>query len=157
MPKKSLSYDFTVASLKNYLNGLDTYGDDLEFSTKIKITGFDMKKAKFNVLFKIGENENVFSIDVELNFELEFPLKKNVRLNMCLKNVSGIKVSMSSGTPTIKEEEALISAIEESFDFENIPLCLSDDGVSFRDYFTKIKNVQPSEEGLYIFGDQLYQ
>ena len=76
---------------------------------------------------------------------------------MCLKNVSGIKVSMSSGTPTIKEEEALISAIEESFDFENIPLCLSDDGVSFRDYFTKIKNVQPSEEGLYIFGDQLYQ
>ena len=58
---------------------------------------------------------------------------------------------------TIKDEAGLVSAIQESFDFGNIPICLSDNGVSFRDYYAKIKKVEDSEEGFYIFGDQLYQ
>lgn len=157
VPLKKLSYDFTVASLKNYFNGLDSYADALEFSTNIKISEFDMKQTKFNVAFNIGDSQNIFSINVELNFELDFSVKKNVRINMCLKNVTDINVSISTGSVTIKDKVGLISAIEESFDFENIPLCLSDDGISFRDYYAKINNIQVKEEGLYIFGDQLYQ
>jgi hypothetical protein len=157
VPKKSLSYDFTALSLKKYFNGLDAYDDALEFSTSIKISEFDTKSAKFNTNFNIGENQNVFAINVELNFGLKFSLKKNVRLNLCLNNVSNIKVSISSGSVTIKDEAGLISAIQESFDFDNIPICLSDNGVSFRDYYAKIKNIEALEEGFYLFGDQLYQ
>ena len=157
VPKKSLSYDFTVASLKKFFNGLDAYDNALEFSASIKISEFDTKSAKFNANFNIGENQNVFSINVELNFGLEFSLKKNIRLNLCLNNVSNIKVTISTGSVTIKDEAGLVSAIQESFDFGNIPICLSDNGVSFRDYYSKIKNVEASEEGFYIFGDQLYQ
>ena len=155
--KKTLSYDFTVASLKKFFNGLDAYDNALEFSARIKISEFDTKSAKFNANFNIGENQNVFSINVELNFGLEFSLKKNVRLNLCLNNVSNIKVTISTGSVTIKDEAGLVSAIQESFDFGDIPICLSDNGVSFRDYYAKIKNVEASEEGFYIFGDQLYQ
>ena len=67
------------------------------------------------------------------------------------------EVTISTGSVTIKDEAGLVSAIQESFDFGNIPICLSDNGVSFRDYYAKIKNVEASEEGFYIFGDQLYQ
>ena len=157
VPKKSLSYDFTALSLKKYFNGLDAYDDALEFSTSIKISEFDTKSAKFNTNFNIGENQNVFAINVEMNFGMKFSLKKNVRLNLCLNNVSNIKVSISSGTVTFKDEAGLISAIQESFDFDNIPICLSDNGVSFRDYYAKIKNIEALEEGFYLFGDQLYQ
>ena len=157
VPKKSLSYDFTVQSLKKYFNGLETYTDDLEFSTKIKIKEINTSTAKFNVAFNIGKTTNVFSIDIELNFGVDIPLKRNVRLNICLNKVSKLKVGISSGAVTIKDEVGLISAIQESFDFKNYPLCLSDEGVSFRDYYTKITKIKASEEGFYLFGNQLYQ
>ena len=157
VPKKSLPYDFTAQSLKKYFDGLDSYDNASEFSTNIKISEFDTKSAKFNVNFNIGENLNVFSINVELNFKLEFSLKKNVRVNLCLNDVSDIKISISTGTVSIKDEAELLSAVQQSFDFENIPICLSDNGVSFRDYYAKIKKIAALEEGFYLFGDQLYQ
>ena len=156
-PKKTLPYDFTVTSLKKYFNGLDEYDDTLEFSTKINNIEFDTKNAKFTVVFNIGDKLNVFSLNVELSFTCDFTLKRNVRLNLCLKDVSGLKVSISAGSASIKDETGLISAIQESFDFKNIPICASDDGVSFRDYFTKISKIQALDEGLYLFGEQLYQ
>ena len=157
VPKKTLSYDFTVASLKKYFSGLDEYSDTIEFSTKINILEFDTKKAKFNAAFNIGEKVNVFSLNVELNFSCEISLKRNVRVHLCLKSVSDLKVSISTGTVSITDEAGLISAIQESFDFKNIPICLNEDGVSFRDYYTKISKIEPSEEGIYLYGEQLYQ
>ena len=156
-PKKTLPYDFTVTSLKKYFNGLDEYDDTLEFSTKINNIEFDTKNAKFTIAFNIGEKLNVFALNVELSFTCDFTLKRNVRLNLCLKDVSGLKVSISAGSASIKDETGLISAIQESFDFKNIPICASDDGVSFRDYYTKISKIQALGEGLYLFGEQLYQ
>ena len=156
-PKKTLSYDFTVKSLKNYFNGLDSYDETLEFSTKIKILKIDITKPKFSVKFNIGETADVFAIDVEFNFGIDFNLKKNVRLNLCMKSVSNINANISSGSITIKDQTALVSAIQESFDFKNYPLCLSEEGVSFRDYFSKITKIGAAQEGLYIFGNQLYQ
>ena len=76
---------------------------------------------------------------------------------MCLKSVSDLKVSISTGSVSITDEAGLISAIQESFDFKNIPICLNDDGGSFRDYYTKISKIEPSEEGIYLYGEQLYQ
>ena len=157
VPKKSLSYDFTVASLKNYFNGLNSYDDKLEFSTKIKITEFDSKSVKFSVAFTLGDKTNVFSVNVEIKLGYDFSLKKNVRLNLCLKSVSDMKVTISSSTITIKDEEGLKKVIEESFDYENIPLCLSDGGISFKDYYAKILKIKDTDEGFYLSGNQLYQ
>lgn len=157
VPKKSLSYDFTLASLKKYFNGLDSYDDKLEFSTKIKISEFDSKSTKFNVAFNLGDKTNVFSIDAEIKLGLDFSLKKNVRLNLCLISISDIKVTISSSTITIKDENELIKVIEESFDYKNIPLCLSDTGISFKDYYAKILKIKAADEGFYLSGNQLYQ
>ena len=157
VPKKSLSYDFKISSLKKYFNGLDTFDDNTDFFTEIKIIEFDTKTAKFNVAFNIGDQSNVFAIDITMNFALEFSLKKNVRLNLCITSISGIKANISSGTITIKDETGLINAINESFDFKNYPLCLSDDGVSFKDYYAKISKATAFDEGYYLSGKQLYQ
>ena len=157
VPKKSLSYDFTLASLKKYFNGLDSYDDKLEFSTKIKISEFDSKSTKFNVAFNLGDKTNVFSIDAEIKLGLDFSLKKNVRLNLCLISISDIKVTISSSTITIKDENELIKVIEESFDYKNIPLCLSDTGISFKDYYAKILKIKAADEGFYLSGNQVYQ
>ena len=92
-----------------------------------------------------------------MNFALEFSLKKNVRLNLCITSISGIKANISSGTITIKDEAGLINAINESFDFKNYPLCLSDDGISFKDYYAKISKATAFDEGYYLSGKQLYQ
>ena len=157
VPKKSLSYDFTLASLKKYFNGLDSYNDKLEFSTKIKISEFDSKSTKFNVAFNLGDKTNVFSIDAEIKLGLDFSLKKNVRLNLCLISISDIKVTISSSTITINDENELIKVIEESFDYKNIPLCLSDTGISFKDYYAKILKIKAADEGFYLSGNQVYQ
>ena len=53
--KKSLSYDFTVASLKKFFNGLDAYDNALEFSASIKISEFDTKSAKFKPTNSTGK------------------------------------------------------------------------------------------------------
>ena len=109
---------FLVKILINF-NGLDTFDDNTEFFTEIKIIEFDTKTAKFNVAFNIGDQSNVFAIDIMMNFALEFSLKKNVRLNLCIASISNIKANISSGTITIKDETGLINAINESFDFKN--------------------------------------
>ena len=155
-PKKTLPYDFTVSSLKKYFKGLDTKDDNLEFSNIINISYLDTNKVQFNVKFII-ENSEIFSIDVELNIELNFSLKNNIRLNLCLSNVNNIQIKINSDTVQISDIEGLKSAIENSFDYENIPLCLSNDGVSLRDYYSIIHKVENTEEGYYIEGDQLYQ
>ena len=155
-PKKTLPYVFTVNSLKKYFKGLDSFDNNSEFSTNIKITYLDNQKTKFNVKFII-QNKEVFSINVELELKLNLSLIYNIRLNLCLSDVNDIKINISGGSVQILDEEGLKSAIKESFDFENIPLCLSDKGISLRDYYAIIHNVEMSEEGYYIEGDQLYQ
>ena len=156
-PKKTLPYSFNLESLKTYFNNLDSYADDTEFSTTIKISNFDSKNAKFNVAFNLGENKNVFSIDVEISMKLALSLKKNVKLNLCVESVSDIKTKISTGNVEIKDEDKLKTAVENSFDFKNYPFCLSDDGVSFKDYYSKILKTQALDEGFYLFGNQLYQ
>ena len=156
-PKKTLPYSFNLASLKTYFTNLDSYADDIEFSTTIKISEFDSKNAKFNVAFNLGENKNVFSIDVEISMKLALSLKKNVKLNLCVESVSDIKTKISTGDVTIKDEDKLKTAVENSFDFKNYPFCLSDDGISFKDYYSKILKAQTLDEGFYLFGNQLYQ
>ena len=131
-----------VYVLYEYFKGLDSFDNNSEFSTNIKITYLDNQKTKFNVKFII-QNKEVFSINVELGLKLNLSLIYNIRLNLCLSDVNDIS--------------GLKSAIKESFDFENIPLCLSDKGISLRDYYAIIHNVEMSEEGYYIEGDQLYQ
>ena len=91
--------------------------------------------------FNLGENKNVFSIDVEISMKLALSLKKNVKLNLCVESVSDIKTKISTGNVEIKDEDKLKTAVENSFDFKNYPFCLSDDGVSFKDYYSKILNL----------------
>ena len=154
---KKLSYDFTAASLKTYFDKLDSYPDTDEFSVKIKISELTSKNIKFNANFKIGQKEDAFSLDIELNLNLKATVKKNVKLNLCLAKAEVGKVSIASGDITIKDENKLKSAIVEGFDYDKVPLCLDNGNISFRDYYSIISNVDLKDEGIYIEGNHLYQ
>ena len=157
VPKAEIPYDFKFSSLKKYFDGLGTYSDEEEFSTKIKIKEFSTKSAKFNVVFIIKEEEK-FNMDVTVNYNLKGDLNKNVLVNLCVFRISNVEVGKPTGTVKIKDEANLKDAISKSFDFTNYPLCLTDEGVSFKDYFSKITSIEDSSnDGIYLFGNQLYQ
>ena len=65
-----------------------------------------------------------------------------------------------TGLPESRIEELLLElkeVIEESFDFNHNPICLNNNGISLKDYFTEITKAEIKEEGLYFEGPQLYQ
>lgn len=155
---KELSYDFTVSSLKKYFSGLQSFSDDTYFETRIKITDITINKVKFTVSFNIGTKENVFSIDVESEIKAKVPILKTVRFNICLDSTSTTNVKIKSGSGiSITNEEFLKKVIDESFDPSNVPLCLNENGITLRDYFSFIKNGYILNEGIYLEGNQLYQ
>ena len=154
---KTLSYDFTVGSLKKYLSGLDSYQASEAFEAKVKINEFSTNKVKLTANFNIGDKTNVFSLDVELEIKLKVSLFRSVRLNTCLESAKTTQVSVKSGGVSITNESGLKSAIEEAFDYDNVPLCLSNKGVTLRDYYSIITKVYCQDEGIYIEGNQLYQ
>jgi len=154
---KTLSYDFTVGSLKKYLSGLDSYQDSQPFEAKVKINEFSTKKVKFTASFNLGDKTNVFSLDIELEIKLKVSLLRSVRLNACLENAKTTQISVKDGGVSITNESGLKSAIEEAFDYDNVPLCLSNKGVTLRDYYSIITKVYCQDEGIYIEGNQLYQ
>lgn len=154
---KQLSYEFNVASLKKYFKGLDDYEDSDTFYCEVNILKIAFKETYYTVKFII--NDSNFVIGVNSNITIDVPLTKNVRLNFCLKEAKAIKVEMVTVGTTVEitDSEGLIKAIDESFDYRNNKICLSDNGITLKDYFSKIKNIYFREEGLYLEGDHLYQ
>ena len=154
---KSLSFDFTVSSLKNYFKGLNSYENNETFEAKIKINELNSKKMKLNAVFNIGNSNDVFSLDIQMDTNLKVEIIRNVRLNICLDNVKNIRICVKSGNVFIIDESGLQKAIEESFINSNESKCLSDDGISLRDYYSIITNAYCQDEGIYLEGNHLYQ
>lgn len=154
---KSLSFDFTVSSLKNYFKGLNSYENNETFEAKIKINELNSKKMKLNAVFNIGNSNDVFSLDIQMDTNLKVEIIRNVRLNICLDNVKNIRICVKSGNVSIIDESGLQKAIEESFINSNESKCLSDDGISLRDYYSIITNAYCQDEGIYLEGNHLYQ
>jgi len=154
---KDLSYDFTVSSLKKYFSGLDTYGNSEVFEAVIKINELNSKSTKFSVSFKIGTKSDVFVLDVEMDIELKVLVTKSVRINLCLGGDKNMKITVKSGNVSIIDESGLVRVMQESFDYDNSRLCLSDKGISLRDYYSLITKAYFQEEGIYLEGNQLYQ
>lgn len=152
-----MSFDFTVSSLKNYFKGLNSYENNETFEAKIKINELNSKKMKLNAVFNIGNSNDVFSLDIQMDTNLKVEIIRNVRLNICLDNVKNIRICVKSGNVSIIDESGLQKAIEESFINSNESKCLSDDGISLRDYYSIITNAYCQDEGIYIEGNHLYQ
>jgi hypothetical protein len=158
---KKLSYDFNVASLKRYFNGLNNFRDDEYFYSEIFIDNITSTEAKYRAKINIGSNDNNFVININSKIAMNLSTKRGVRFNLCLKEAkaTNIEVVSSSFEPKVEitNFEGLKNAIDESFDYDYNKICLSDDGISMRDYFSKITNVYTREEGIYLEGRHLYQ
>ena len=158
---KTLSYDFNVASLKRYFNGLNNFRDDEYFYSEIFIDNITSTEAKYRAKINIGSNDNNFIINIISKISMNLSIKKGVRFNLCLKEAkaTNIEVLSSSFEPKVEitNLEGLKSVIDESFDFDYNKICLSDDGISMRDYFSKITNAYARGEGIYLEGKHLYQ
>ena len=156
---KQLSYDFTVSSLKNYFNGLQDLKDSDYFYCEIFIDKFTFNETIYRAKFII-DNFN-FIIKVTSRIEVDLPIIKNIRFNLCLKNAKATDVEVISNSQDLKIEiknlEKLKEAIDESFDFDYNKICIFDKGFSMRDYLSKIKSIYIREEGLYLEGNHLYQ
>ena len=158
---KKLSYDFNVASLKKFFSGLNNFRDDEYFYSEVFIDNITSTEAKYRAKINIGSNDNNFVININSNIAMNLSTKRGVRFNLCLKEAKAINIEVVSSSFEPKVEitnfEGLKNAIDESFDYDYNKICLSDDGISMRDYFSKITNVYAREEGIYLEGRHLYQ
>ena len=157
---KKLSYDFTVASLQKYFNGLDNLNKKDTFYCQVYIQDITFDKVSFKVIFQIRNADKTnFSVNVTSSIRIDLPITKSVRFNLCLGKITTKKVEMIPGqiNVDIKDLEGLQKAINESFDFKHNPICLNDEGISLRDYFAEINKAYLQPEGIYLEGKQLYQ
>jgi len=159
---KKLSYDFNVASLKKFFSGLNNFKDEEYFYCEIFIDNITSTEARYRAKVNIGSNDNNnFVINIISKLTMDLSTNRGVRFNLCLKEArtTNIEVISSSIEPKVEISnlEGLKNVINESFDYDYNKICLSDDGISLRDYFSKITNVYSREEGIYIEGKHLYQ
>ena len=150
-------YDLSASSLKKYFNGLNSYENNESFEAKIKINELNSKTIKLNAAFNIGKSNDLFSMDIEADTTLKVDIIKNVRINVCLDSVKNVKILVKSGNLAISDESGLKKYIEESLNNANESICLSDDGISLRDYYSVITKAYCQDEGIYLEGNHLYQ
>ena len=159
---KKLSYDFTVESLQKYFTGLDSIKKENIFNCEIYIENITLFETIYRVKININdENKNNFQMKIHSEINIDLPIIKSVKFNLCLKEIKSKNIEIISSTiepqVEIKDLDGLKKVIEESFDFEKIPICINDNGISLRDYFSKIYKIYLQEEGIYFEGNQLYQ
>ena len=156
---KQLSYDFTVASLKKYFNGLQNLKDKDFFYCDVYINNITLNAVNYTVRFNI----DTFNFTVKINSKINVDIvrMKKIRFDLCLNETKTTNVEVVSSPPEtkveIKDLDGLKKAIDESFDYERNKICFTNEGISMRDYFTKINDIYMREEGLYLEGNHLYQ
>ena len=150
-------YDLSASSLKKYFNGLNSYENNESFEAKIKINELNSKIIKLNAAFNIGNSNDVFSMDIQADTTLKVDIIKNVRINICLDGIKNVKILAKSGNLAINDELGLKNYIAELFNNANESICLSDDGISLRDYYSVITKAYCQDEGIYLEGNHLYQ
>ena len=160
---KHLNYDFTVSSLKKYFNGLQIYNDNDYFYCEVYIDSFSLNKVNYRVKFNITNPKYnyYFIINISCKINVDFPIMKNTRFNLCLKEVKTTNIEVIFSSTELKIDirnmEELKKDIDEPFGFDDNKICLFDNGIAMRDYFAKIRDIYLREEGIYIEGDHLYQ
>ena len=154
---KASEFDFTVSTLKHFFDGLNSYQDSEIFEAKIKINELNYKSAKFNMAFNIGSKTNVFSLDIEADTPLKVEISKSVRINVCLDSLKNLKITLTDVNVSITDEFGLKAILAESIKYLNEEVCLTDNGISLRDYYSIITNAYSQDEGIYLEGNQLYQ
>ena len=154
---KSSGFDLSVSTLKNYFDGLNSYENNEIFEAKIKINELNSKSIKFNMAINIGTRTNAFSLDVEADTPLKVEISKSVRINICLDSLKNLKLSVKSGNVSITDESGLKTILAESIKYLNEEACLTDSGISLRDYYSIITKAYSQDEGIYLEGNQLYQ
>lgn len=153
---KQLSYDFNVASLKKYFNGLDYLKNEDSFYCEVFIDTITLNEVIYRVKFIIGGTNFMIKINSTLNVDVI--RIKNLRFNLCLKEAKTTNVEViESSNINIIDLDGLKKVIDESFDYDYNKICFTDEGISMRDYFTKIKDIYMRDEGLYLEGNHLYQ
>ena len=156
---KKSSYDFNVASLNKYFSGLKQLNDNTNFYCQIYIDSIEFNRVNYRVKFNL-DNYN-FVIKVSSVIDMDISVSRNVRFNLCLKEIKTKTVEVVSDINNLKVEitniEGLKKAIDDSFDSDYNKVCLTDESISLRDYYNKIRNAYIREEGIYLEGDQLYQ
>ena len=157
---KQLSYEFNVASLKKYFNGLQNIQDNEYFYCEVFIDNITLNDASYRAKINIGDKYN-FIIKIDSKINIDILTIKGIRFNLCLKDTKTSQIEVISWTTESKIEinnlEGLKNIVEESFDFNYNKICFTDEGISMRDYFTKIRDIYIREEGIYLEGNHLYQ
>ena len=153
---KSLDYNFTTKYIKEVFDF--TFAEDnITFNVDVEIINFNFNsKGNGNATIKNTINIEGHTEKIEFNFTLEFnsttSIIKSTRINICF---SQVKVKDVKSSTKIKDEKKLESWIENSF--EPNKLCLSDNGITLRDYFSFMEEVKSEENGIFIKGMHLYQ
>ena len=155
--RKASEFDFTVSAIKAYFNGLNSYENNEILEVKIKINELNSKSTKFNMAFNIGSKANAFSLDIKADIPLKLKISKSVRINVCLDNLNNFKIFVKSGNVSIIDESGLKTILSNFVKYLNEEVCLTDNGISLRDYYSIITKAYIQDEGIYLEGKHLYQ
>ena len=155
---KTLSYDFTVASLQKYFKGLENIKKEEKFDCEINIEKGDINEVTYKVKINIKDTAKTnFEIRITSGLTLDISIIKTIRFNICVKNTKTLNVEMITSSIQISDLDGLKKVIEESFDFKYNPICLNNKGISLKNQMTEISKAYILEEGIYFEGPQLYQ
>jgi len=155
-----LPYEFTSKYLKEIFD-FSFEKDDASFSVEVQVKNIIFNEKDYhllslnNVIMLEGLSENItFSND--FNFKVDKKIIKSTKFDICVSEIN-VKEVKSEGTIKIKDENKIKEWINKSFNVESYPLCLSDNGITLRDYFSYLTNVTIGEKGVFIQGMHLYQ
>ena len=159
----NLSFDFTFKTLSQVFNGLPTTfseADEVVVSSKLtEIKFLAQGKGELTLLsaFKVKDTENVVEATIKVEFEAPAVKRTTTAFDLCLSKLTVVSTEVKTAAVTIASQDTFNAYVNEIFNYGiSVPTCLSDKGVTLRDYYRYIDSAKSEQNGVYIQGKHIY-
>ena len=159
----NLSFDFTFKTLSQVFNGLPTTfseADEVVVSSKLtEIKFLPQGKGELTLLtsFTVKDTENVVEATIKVEFEAPAMKRTTTAFDLCLSKLTVVSTEVKTAAVTIASQDTFNAYVNEIFNYGiSVPTCLSDKGVTLRDYYRYIDSAKSEQNGVYIQGKHIY-
>ena len=159
----NLSFDFTFKTLSQVFNGLPTSfseSDEVVVSSKLSEIAFlpqGKGEMTLSSSFKVKDTENVVEVTIKIEFEAPATKRTTTSFDLCLNKLTVKSTEVTTSSITIANQDTFNAYVNEIFNYGiSLPTCLSDKGITLRDYYRYIDNAKSEQNGVYIQGKHIY-
>ena len=158
----SLSFTLTYKTMTTLFNGLPSSfaeTDEVVISTQLSSIAFLAQgKGELTLVssFNVKDTTNVMQLTTKVEFEAQATKRTTTSFDLCLNKVT-VKSTEVNSAITISNQQQLNGYLNEIFNYGiKVPTCLTDKGITLRDYYRYIDNATSEEHGVYIQGKHIY-